>query len=154
MKKVKSWRYPYSLGLFYSAVTQRVGLKPNEDEYILMGMAAYGEPIYDMSELLCRNNHKGIGNYLPNAKPEDLAASAQALYENELLKIIDKFPDKQKQAFIKSRFEGKTTKQIAQELKLTPGTVDNYISKILIILRKQVCLTNIGLTLFLFMFIF
>ena len=90
MKKIKSWKYPYSLGLFYSAVTQRVGLKPNEDEYILMGMAAYGEPKYDMSELLYRNNHKGIGNYLPGARHEDLAASAQALYERELLKIIDK----------------------------------------------------------------
>lgn len=90
MKKIKSWKYPYSLGLFYSAVTQRVGLKPNEDEYILMGMAAYGEPKYDMSELLYRNNHKGIGNYLPHARHEDLAASAQALYERELLKIIDK----------------------------------------------------------------
>jgi carbamoyltransferase len=91
MKKVKSWKYPYSLGLFYSAVTQRVGLKPNEDEYILMGMAAYGDPIYDMSELLEQNNHKGIGNYLPNARNEDLAASAQVLYERELLKIIDKY---------------------------------------------------------------
>jgi carbamoyltransferase len=89
MKKVKSWKYPYSLGLFYSAVTHRVGLKPNEDEYILMGMAAYGEPIYDMSNLLYRNNHRGIGNYLPDAKDVDLAASAQALYEKELLKIID-----------------------------------------------------------------
>jgi carbamoyltransferase len=91
MEKKKSWKYPYSLGLFYSAVTQRVGLKPNEDEYILMGMAAYGEPIYDMSELLYRNNHKGIGNYLPHARNEDLAASAQATYERELLKIIDKY---------------------------------------------------------------
>ena len=35
--------YPQSLGLFYSAMTDRVGLKPNEDEYILMGMAAYGD---------------------------------------------------------------------------------------------------------------
>jgi carbamoyltransferase len=91
MKKIKSWKYPYSLGLFYSAVTQRVGLKPNEDEYILMGMAAYGEPIYDMSELLYRNNHKGIGNYKPDAQNVDLAASAQALYERELLKIINKY---------------------------------------------------------------
>jgi carbamoyltransferase len=91
MRKIKSWKYPYSLGLFYSAVTQRVGLKPNEDEYILMGMAAYGEPIYDMSELLYRNNHKGIGDYLPYAKNEDLAASAQATFEKELLNIIDKY---------------------------------------------------------------
>ena len=35
--------FPDSLGLFYSAVTHRAGLKPMEDEYILMGMAAYGK---------------------------------------------------------------------------------------------------------------
>jgi len=91
MKKIKSWKYPYSLGLFYSAITQRIGLKPNEDEYITMGMAAYGEPIHDLSELLHRNNHKGIGNYLPHARKEDLAASAQYLYENELLKLVNKY---------------------------------------------------------------
>ena len=38
-------KFPNSLGLFYSAVTHAVGLKPMEDEYILMGMAAYGDPI-------------------------------------------------------------------------------------------------------------
>ena len=59
MKKIHSWKYPYSLGLLYSAITKRIGLKPNEEEYITMGMAAYGEPIYDLSYLLSRNNHKG-----------------------------------------------------------------------------------------------
>ena len=39
-------KFPNSLGLFYSAVTSAVGLKPMEDEYILMGMAAYGNPVY------------------------------------------------------------------------------------------------------------
>ena len=28
MKKIKSWKYPYSLGLLYSAITKRIGLKP------------------------------------------------------------------------------------------------------------------------------
>ena len=32
------------MGLWYSAMTQRVGLKPNEEEYILMGWAALGDP--------------------------------------------------------------------------------------------------------------
>ena len=27
MKKIKSWKYPYSLGLLYSAITHRIGLK-------------------------------------------------------------------------------------------------------------------------------
>ena len=68
------------------------GLKPNEDEYITMGMAAYGEPIYDLSELLSRNNHKGLGNYKPNAREEDLAASVQYLYEKELLNLVELCP--------------------------------------------------------------
>jgi carbamoyltransferase len=42
LSKMYSQKYPHSLGLFYSAMTQRLGLKANEDEYILMGMAAYG----------------------------------------------------------------------------------------------------------------
>ena len=46
LKKKWSKRYPTSLGLFYSAITHHVGLKPMEDEYILMGMAAYGKPLY------------------------------------------------------------------------------------------------------------
>src|SRR5690349_12184784 len=39
LTKLWSQRYPHSLGLLYSAFTQRVGLRPNEEEYILMGMA-------------------------------------------------------------------------------------------------------------------
>ena len=37
---VKRWRYPKSIGLFYSAMTQAAGWKPNEEEYILMGASA------------------------------------------------------------------------------------------------------------------
>jgi len=43
LKKLHSIKFPSSLGLFYSAITHHVGLKPMEDEYILMGMAAYGK---------------------------------------------------------------------------------------------------------------
>lgn len=46
LKKIHSTKFPSSLGLFYSAMTAHVGLKPMEDEYVLMGMAAYGKPIY------------------------------------------------------------------------------------------------------------
>ena len=94
MKKIKSWKYPYSLGLLYSAITQRIGLKPNEDEYITMGMAAFGEPRYDLDYLLWKNNHSGVGNIWKDACPEDLAASIQALYERELLKLVEMCPKK------------------------------------------------------------
>jgi carbamoyltransferase len=80
--------YPQSLGLIYSAVTDLLGYKPMEEEYIVMGLAAYGEPNIDLSYLLNENCHKGIKT-IPRY-PQDVAASVQKLYEDELLKIVKK----------------------------------------------------------------
>jgi len=46
--------YPHSLGLFYTALTQFLGFKKFGDEYKVMGMAAYGKPVYlkDMEEIV------------------------------------------------------------------------------------------------------
>jgi carbamoyltransferase len=94
MKKIKSWKYPYSLGLLYSAITQRIGLKPNEHEYITMGMAAFGDPRHDLEPLLHQNNHMGVGDIFPMVKKVDLAASVQALYEEKFLELVDMCPKK------------------------------------------------------------
>lgn len=37
---------PHSLGQFYAAMTAYLGYTPDQDEYIVMGLAAYGEPRY------------------------------------------------------------------------------------------------------------
>jgi RNA polymerase sigma-70 factor (ECF subfamily) len=50
--------------------------------------------------------------------------------------IVDKLPERLKTIFIKSRQEGKTTKEIAEEVGLSPGTVDNYISEALKFIRS------------------
>ena len=86
-KKVWSVGYPYSLGLFYSAITQAIGLKPNEDEYITMGMAAYGEPSINLEYLLETNLHHGIDHKL-SASSVDIACSAQRLLETKILEIM------------------------------------------------------------------
>ena len=90
-EKVWSREYPWSLGLFYSAITKRIGLKPNEDEYITMGMAAYGNPCINMSEIIHTNLHKGIPwkKWMFKA-PEDIAASAQLHLEYEIGEIFDR----------------------------------------------------------------
>jgi len=46
-------------------------------------------------------------------------------------------PERQKTIFMKSRNEGMTTKQIAKDLNLSPGTVDNYISEAIKFLRLR-----------------
>ena len=38
--------FPHSLGLFYTAVTQFLGFPGFGDEYKVMGLAAYGEPVF------------------------------------------------------------------------------------------------------------
>jgi len=93
-----SENYPYSIGLFYSAITKRIGLKPNEDEYITMGMAAFGEPIVPMRwcfDLPDRNWHKGFSlTDFKGHAPEDIAASAQFEIErriNDIMKRASKF---------------------------------------------------------------
>jgi len=96
LKCLNRWKYPKSLGLFYSAFTDRVGLKANEDEYILMGMAAYGNPdrFYDeIMELsvLHDNFHRGIRWWKPELTEEDyfdVAAATQKVYEVYLKRIL------------------------------------------------------------------
>jgi len=109
MKKMFSQRYPHSIGLWYSAMTQRVGLKPNEDEYILMGMAAYGDPMRLFHDILedffvtqavanpkvkfKHNLHRGCKWWRPELNSEqdlfDIAASTQAVYEYIFKNIVE-----------------------------------------------------------------
>lgn len=46
LRKVYSQRYPHSVGLFYSAMTQRCGLEPNRDEYKITNMAKGAKGTY------------------------------------------------------------------------------------------------------------
>jgi carbamoyltransferase len=88
--------YPISFGLFYSAFTQLIGLMPNQEEYIMMGMAAYGDwtkyykkvdayfPSYNEQRY---NFHKGISDWGPIESEQDrfdIAAAVQVVYEQRL----------------------------------------------------------------------
>jgi carbamoyltransferase len=95
----KLWgqKYPHSLGLFYSAMTQRAGLRPLDEEYILMGMAAYGTADPDMLADFVqnldtlefrRNLHAGADDYRPDMSDFDIAASAQQTLETCLASVM------------------------------------------------------------------
>ncbi len=46
LKVIHSIDFPHSIGLFYTAFTQLLGFNNYGDEYKVMGMAPYGNPIY------------------------------------------------------------------------------------------------------------
>ena len=102
-KKLWSKQYPHSIGLFYSAMTQRVGLRPMDEEYILMGMAAYGQP-YHVTEIMNelvnsdssittfkQNLHTGVDkDFLKDADPMNIASSSQVLVERMITEVMGK----------------------------------------------------------------
>jgi carbamoyltransferase len=96
-EKLWSQKYPHSLGLFYSAMTKRAGLKPLDEEYILMGMAAYalydanmyGDFLADAHDLQFKQNlHIGCDEYHPDMTDFEIAASAQYTLEQCLHHIM------------------------------------------------------------------
>ena len=110
-EKRYSLKYPKSLGLWYSAMTQRLGLKPQEDEYILMGMAGWGtideelkqnirNDFFNDSENpidLKDNLHRGCLSWNPEYYKDDdsdewkfnIAANVQAICEEEIVKVFE-----------------------------------------------------------------
>ena len=101
-KYKKLWRqvYPHSIGLFYSAVTERVGLHPLDEEYITMGMAAWGRNVWyqDMREhvianereLRLRHNfHTGMSQeFLQYSSNENIAAAGQLVAEDLIRQVM------------------------------------------------------------------
>jgi carbamoyltransferase len=103
----KLWgqKYPHSIGLFYSAITGRIGLRPLDEEYITMGMAAWGNPSLHrlMSHTLIKslkniefaeNLHIGLDSeWMSFAKNENIAASAQKLCEDLIYSVMRRARD-------------------------------------------------------------
>jgi carbamoyltransferase len=100
IKQVYKKNYPFSFGLFYSAFTKLVGLKPNEEEYIFMGMAAYGDwtryfikvkEYFSNIDKQKYNFHKGILDWnetIDDKAKFDIAAAVQKVYEDRLVNFM------------------------------------------------------------------
>jgi carbamoyltransferase len=101
-KRLWRQRYPHSIGLFYSAITQRVGLHPLDEEYITMGMSAYGtqssvyahamkqQLVDSVDELRFKQNlHVGVDDeFMYNTTNEDMAGAAQIIAEELIYSVM------------------------------------------------------------------
>jgi carbamoyltransferase len=98
------WRqtYPDSIGLFYSAMTQRVGLRPLDEEYILMGMAGWGNPhrasylldraVTDIDRIEFKQNfHAGTDpDFMSTVSDYDIAAATQQVTEQLITSVMNR----------------------------------------------------------------
>ena len=101
IRLVKKYNYPFSFGLFYSAFTELIGLMPNQEEYIMMGMAAYGDwkkyyqkvdAYFPAKDYQKYNYHKGIVDWnepITEQDKFDIAAAVQKVYELRLYDFMN-----------------------------------------------------------------
>jgi carbamoyltransferase len=105
-KKVWGQKYPHSIGLMYSAFTKEVGLRPLDEEYILMGMAGWAKQNttrlsdqlstwlvdHEFNLTLKHNLHVGLPDNDMRARWNDfeIANAAQTLTEQLIHNIMYK----------------------------------------------------------------
>jgi len=102
LTRVFSRSYPTSLGIFYSAFTDLIGLKPLGEEHVLQKLSEQGDPSryreqvkkYWRDDLTLRYNlHKGVWNWsdldMDDQGKKDLAAAVQEQFELQAQKVFD-----------------------------------------------------------------
>jgi carbamoyltransferase len=108
LKKIYSQGYPHSPGLFYSSMTQRLGLVPQRDEYMVASMGKDADPkhfkdvmlseiiekmpdLIDPSWKFKENLHRGCRWWRPEISSEEdlrmLAATTQHVFEEALVNL-------------------------------------------------------------------
>lgn len=99
---------------------------------------------YMMVRNACLDHLRKGNPFAEDTQPSDLEGSItddeaqeRSLHEARLWTAIDHLPPGQRQCLIMSKREGKTYKAIAEELDISPKTVEHQISSALKTLRKQ-----------------
>jgi len=114
LKPIRTIAWPNSLGAFYEAFTDLLGFERHNDEWKVMGLAAYGEPTYNLGDFLdvrdgdyhvnapmvCGRHWNDISRLVevfgPRRDPENritdedrsLAASVQAATEKAIFAVV------------------------------------------------------------------
>jgi carbamoyltransferase len=92
---IKRIFFPHSLGLFYLTITQFLGFWNYGDEYKVMGLAAYGKPIYlDKFKKIVKLKKDGSGFQLDTSYFLHISKGATSTWFNQKPVIDRMFSDK------------------------------------------------------------
>ncbi|MBI4697465.1 MAG: carbamoyltransferase, partial [Nitrospirae bacterium] len=101
IKRVHNIKYPHSMGLFYSQVTEALGFRPVRHEGKIVGLAAFGDDkvLFDEVYSRCDTSHstykyvsawdmKYCRELAKHYKREDIAAAYQAVLERVITDMV------------------------------------------------------------------
>lgn len=91
---------------------------------------------------------KNENEFIDQSVPDNYEYMIKQIYQ-----IIDQMPKRRREIFKKSKIEGKSSKEVAKELNISPGTVDNQVSEALRFIRSKLKSKNLGLLFFVFLFV-
>jgi RNA polymerase sigma-70 factor (ECF subfamily) len=86
----------------------------------------------------------------------DMQTSQKITYDSlyqYITELVNQLPERRKEIFIKSRYEGLSIKEIAEKLKISHKTVENQLTDALKFIRTNLNRENIPVILFFFLFI-
>lgn len=83
-----------------------------------------------------------------------IAANNYETVLNQINLLIEQMPPRRREIFRKSKLEGKSSKEVAEELNITAGTVDNQVSEALRFIRSHLNNENMALLLFTVLFVY
>jgi RNA polymerase sigma-70 factor (ECF subfamily) len=86
----------------------------------------------------------------------DMQTSQKINYDSlykYITELVDQLPQRRKEIFIKSRFEGLSIKEIAEELKISHKTVENQLTDALKFIRTNLNRENLIAVLFFILFV-
>ncbi|MEI6049611.1 MAG: RNA polymerase sigma-70 factor [Bacteroidota bacterium] len=85
----------------------------------------------------------------------DMQTSQKTTYDSlyqYVTELVNQLPERRKEIFIKSRFEGHSIKEIAGELKISHKTVENQLTDALKFIRTNLNRESVPVILFFFLF--
>ena len=102
LKKLKSLKYPHSIGLFYSAMTDRLGLKSQQDEAVFESLShaytPFSQLVEEIEDDIIKqwepmpkfkiNFHRGARGMWWGRGKKEIASAAKVIFEKLITKVL------------------------------------------------------------------
>lgn len=135
LTKLDSHRYPFSLGLFYTAFSKLYGV--SEREFMKLSVDEY--PIYYVKakKYLDRNLHRGIKDW--GEVDKNLPASVQKVFVDALIDIVKPFKGMSNNLLMAGgcAFNELAVKQLNARVTISPGDSSSSIGAVAAYLNKR-----------------